>query len=361
MPLPTSQGNDAILVVVDRLTKMAHFIPTVTTADSAETSRLVLTNIVRLHGVPDDIVSDRGSVFTSRVWELMCERLKIERKLSTAFHPQTDGQTERINQIMEQYLRAFCGYEQDDWVTLLPFAEFSYNNAESASTKVSPFLANYGFNPSMDYDRAVVPQSNEVSLLDDIKEVQNYLTQELTLAQERYKHFADDRRSVADKLEVGDRAWVSTENIRTTRPMKKLDYQWIGPYKVTRKINDVAFEVALPASIRIHNVFHSSKLRKYSDKDSPPRARNPTPLPLVIQDQEYHEVERILDSRTSGRSVRYFVDWKGFGIKDRTWEPFSMLNEDAPDMVKEFHFRNPRKPKPANYGNNISDRLVQSQ
>ena len=346
MPLPESTGFDAVLVVVDRLTKMAHFVPTTSTVDAEGMAKLVLGHIVKLHGLPEDIVSDRGSVFTSRVWELMCKELHIERKLSTAWHPQTDGQTERINQIMEQYLRAFCSYRQDDWVDLLPFAEFSYNNAESATTKVSPFAANYGFNPTMDF---VTIENDNVrrtgTLLDDIRETQNYLKQEIEIAKDRYKHFADQRRRSEDIMQVGDMVWLSMDNIKTTRPMKKLDYQWSGPFKILERIKDTAYKLDLPKTMRIHNIFHPSKLKKYDNKNAPPRAHVQPPLALVIEDQEFHHIEVILDSRRMGRSIQYLVHWAGYGVNDQTWEPYSTLNEDAPDMIQEFHRRNPDKPR----------------
>ena len=126
--LPTSDGFDTILVVVDRLTKMAIFIPTTKEASAPELAYLFLQNVFAKHGVPADIVSDRGKHFVSRFWASLCSLLKIKSNLSTAYHPETDGQTERINQKIEQYLRLFINYHQTDWVNWLPTAEFAYNN-----------------------------------------------------------------------------------------------------------------------------------------------------------------------------------------------------------------------------------------
>ena len=145
----SSLGNDAILVTVDRFTKMAHFTPTTTTVDAPEVARLFLRDVYRLHGLPSDIVSDRDKVFTSGFWHQFLALLGIKPNLSTAFHPQTDGQTERVNQVLEQYLRIFCNYQQDDWQELLPLAELAYNNSIHASTGKTPFFANYGCQPSV--------------------------------------------------------------------------------------------------------------------------------------------------------------------------------------------------------------------
>ena len=147
--LPESNGYTQIWVVVDRLTKMAHFIPMVTKAKSPakDLATTFAREIWRLHGLPSDIVSDRGSVFISGFWKELMEHLGVELNLSTAFHPQTDGQTERVNQVLEGYLRHYSNFQQDDWSDLLPLAEHAYNIATSESTKVSPFFANYGFNP----------------------------------------------------------------------------------------------------------------------------------------------------------------------------------------------------------------------
>src|SRR4051794_19521962 len=148
--LPPSATFDAIRVVVDRLTKMVHFIPYRKSISGEETAKLFLDNMYRYHGLPDDIISDRGSQFISRFWRSLFEILKVDIKLSSAFHPQTDGQTERVNQVLEQYLRCTINYQQDDWTLYLPLAEFAYNNSIHASTQQTPFYANYGYHPKLD-------------------------------------------------------------------------------------------------------------------------------------------------------------------------------------------------------------------
>ncbi len=147
MPLPKSEGYTGILVVMDRLTKMAHFIPIKKTIDSIETAQTLMKQVFKLHGLPDKIISDRGSQFASHVLQEMYKVLGITVALSTAYHPQTDGQTERVNQDLETYLRLFCTHQQDDWSTWLHLAEFAYNNRHHSTIKTSPFYANNLTNP----------------------------------------------------------------------------------------------------------------------------------------------------------------------------------------------------------------------
>ena len=148
--LPLSNGFDSILVIVDRLTKMALFIETTTTVTSEGLAVLFLKHVFAKQGTPRDIVSDRGNKFTSNFWTTLSTSLNITQNLSTAYHPETDGQTERINQIVDTYLRHFINYDQDNWTQHLPLAEFAYNNATHSSTTVSPFFANKGFHPTLD-------------------------------------------------------------------------------------------------------------------------------------------------------------------------------------------------------------------
>jgi len=144
------QNYNSILVFVDCLTKMSHFIPCHKMTTAPQFAKLFIKNIVCLHGLPDSVVSDHSSIFTSLFWKTLANNLSINHNLSTAFYPQTDGQTEHMNQILEQYLRLYCNYQQDDWYNLLLLPEFAYNNAYQNTIKASPFYANYGHHPHFD-------------------------------------------------------------------------------------------------------------------------------------------------------------------------------------------------------------------
>jgi hypothetical protein len=168
--LPPSEGFNAILTVVCRLTKMTHFVPCCTTDSAADFARIFLDNVHKLHGLPEDIVSDRGSLFVSNFHQEVCKMLGTKLNFSTAYHPQSDGQTERINQIIEQYLRLYCNYLQDNWVSLLPLAEFAYNNTISQTINMTPFFANYGYHPNF---QATVHSSTTPAAEEHVKNIQD--------------------------------------------------------------------------------------------------------------------------------------------------------------------------------------------
>jgi hypothetical protein len=149
--LPVSEGFDSIMVVMDRLTKQAHFVPCREDMDAEEMASLYLANIFKLHGLPDNIVSDCGPQFQSHFWKAIWSLLGTTPKLSSSYHPKTDGQTERVNQTLEQFLHNYISGQNHEWVSLLPFAEFAYNNADHVALGCSPFFANYQFNPRADY------------------------------------------------------------------------------------------------------------------------------------------------------------------------------------------------------------------
>ena len=187
--LPASNGCDAIYVCVDRLTKMAHFTSTTSNITAEQMAQLYLQNVFKLHGLPKEVVSDRGPQFTSKFTRRLLELCDIKSNKSTAYHPQSDGQTERINQVLEQYLRIFCDYQQDDWYQLLPLAEFAYNNAQHSSTGVSPFYANNGHHPRATPRLAAIegtcnPSAEE--LVGKLNEIHSQLRSQLEAAQKSY-------------------------------------------------------------------------------------------------------------------------------------------------------------------------------
>ena len=183
--LPPSSSYDSILVIVDRYTKMGLFIPTVATLSVEGLANLVITWVIAKHGTPTDIVSDCGALFISNFWKSLAKRLDIKLNLSTAYHPETDGQTERLNQILEQYLRIYVDYLQDDWALLLPLAEFAYNNAEHAATNITPFFANKGFHPSLEVNVETVPSTEASKAALDIRDVHNYVHKQLVITRQQ--------------------------------------------------------------------------------------------------------------------------------------------------------------------------------
>lgn len=333
---PTPSGQDAILVVVDRLTKMSHFLPCKSTFTAQDTSVLVLQEIVRLHGLPDDITTDRGSVFMSAFWKGLFSLLGVKQNGSSAFHPQTDGQTERINQIMEQYLRCYVAYKQDNWCELLPFAEFTYNNTFQSSINSSPFKANYGFDPRFDTQPALIPLNNEAeNRITTLLENQQLLHRELEKAQAKQKLAADRYRLRPPNFSVGDKVWLVRKHIKTNRPSDKLDYKKLGPFEIIQQINPVAFKLQLPVHFLIHPVFHVSLLEKYTPAHEPGRRMKVFP-PDIIENTPEYEVEKILDAYYHNRKLYYVVSWKGGGPQDHSPEPVENLM-NCQEAIEAYH------------------------
>jgi transposase InsO family protein len=343
--LPVSNGHDSLLVFVDRFTKMTHIIPCNKTTDAPAFARMFLDHVVRLHGLPDSLVSDRGSIFTSRFWKCLCQLLGIKGRLSTAFHPQTDGQTERMNQTIEQYLRIYCNYQQDNWSQLLSLAEFAYNNAFQASIKCSPFFASYGFHPSFHVNLGIDlnpenPAAKDYA--DQLKAHHDSLVETVKSSQDTQARYYDAKHKRIE-FAAGDKVWLLSPNIRTERPSKKLDWKRLGPYIIEERIGLQAYRLKLPSSMKVHPVFHVSLLDPYKSSTIPDRTQDPPP-PVVVDDELEWEVEEILDSKFRRRQLFYKVRWINYPPSDDSWQPASDL-ANSQDLVDEFHSRYPNKPR----------------
>jgi hypothetical protein len=346
--LPESSGFNSILVVVDRLTKMAYFIPTTDTVDSEGTAALYRDWVFRLHGLPLNLVSNRGSTFTSDFTCSLCRLTGITQNLSTAFHPQTDGQTERVNAILEQYLRGYCNYQQDDWAELLSMAEFAYNNTVSSTTGVSPFFANYHYHPRYEIcaDSSATPTPESLlDFRDRFDKLKKYFQSEMAYAQAMQAEQADKHRSAPHLLRVGDYVWLLWPHIRTDRPSSKLDFKRLGRFRVLAKVSSHAYKLDLPPTMKVHPVFHVSLLEPSASDSLPGQLDSqPEPPPIIVDDQEEWEVSEILDSRYFGcsRTLKYLVRWVGYDHS--SWQPALNL-EHAPDLVRRFHERHPSRPR----------------
>ncbi|MBW0566636.1 hypothetical protein O181_106351 [Austropuccinia psidii MF-1] len=232
-------------LVVDRFSKMEIFIPTYSTITDLDLAQRFISHVFSKHGLPISIVSDRGSVFVSSFCSQLCQQLKISRDLSTAFHPETYGQTERVNQILEQYLWMYVSYNQHDWHPWLPLAECSYNNSEHSSTKKSLFLTIYGRNLS--FDSIHISQDTPAGKVSTkLQSVQKFVKEELELKIKCFKKYADRNRAIPPDFQPGDKVWLASKNIKTTRPTKKLSERWLGPFEVLKKIGSHAYHLKLP-------------------------------------------------------------------------------------------------------------------
>ncbi|KAJ1039978.1 hypothetical protein NDA10_002020 [Ustilago hordei] len=338
--LPTSKKYDSktydsILVIVDRLTKFAILAPTHKTVTAKQTAVLLYGHMVRLFGYPDHMVSDRGRQFISGAWKAFAEQMGVKHSLSTAYHPQTDGQTERVNQVIEQYLRMYCNYEQDDWANLLDTAAFVYNNMVHNSIGVSPFFACYGWNPKAHPDipqRLGVNDPGRFEYLMDGKERCKYLQEQIREAQRRSVD-QYNRKHKDIEFKVGDMVYINRRNWKTRRPTPKLDTRFAGPYPVQERVGRRAYRITLPANLRVHDVFHVSMLEPARTSSLPQRAEQPTMPPLPDEDLDF-EVEALIDKRSHNGTTEYKVLWRGYSEEAASWEPVENLN--CPDLIQEY-------------------------
>jgi hypothetical protein len=322
----TKNGHDSIMVVIDRLSKLAHFIPTTTDISAADVAHLFIQHVAKHHGLPSSIVSDRDTKFTSRFWQAVMEMWGVKSDMTTAFHPQGNAQTERMNRVLEEYLRHFVSPKQDNWDELLPIAEFAINNSYQESIGMTPFYMTYGYNPrspvTVESVVDTVPAAMEyVQGIDQAVKEAKLLVQK---AQQRQKAHADTARR-AVKFSVGQEVLLSTENIRLKTPgAQKLLPRFIGPFVIKSQKSLVTYELRLPDTLKVHPVFHVSLLKPYYRSGS----YQPPPLPLSVDDiGPLYEVEAVLKYRP--RKKQYLVQWKGYGKEHNTWEPESMLNASA--------------------------------
>ncbi|KAJ2984544.1 hypothetical protein NUW58_g6005 [Xylaria curta] len=330
--LPLSNGCDSIWVMVDPFTKMGHFIALKVDGKKTEDLiRIFAKAYWRLHGVPLDIISDRDSRFTAHLWKDFLRLVGIRSRMSTAFHPPTDGQTERLNQILEIYLRAFVNYEMTNWEDLLPTAEFAYNNTISSSTGLSPFYANYGYHPSANNP----PTSNEIVknpgsrlYFHWMTQVHDHAKKHLEASRTRMKEWADKRRKEAPAYAEDQLVMLNARNIKTKRPAKKLDKKMLGPFKIQKVISPTAVRLTLPKGWRIHNSFH---VLRQAD-------------PIEAED---YQVDEVKDSIETEGHVKYLVKWEGWPAKRHwTWEPYEhFYSEGSKAAVLQFHQGNPGKPR----------------
>jgi hypothetical protein len=340
----TKSGFDAIVVFVDTFSKMVHLIPSRTTATAPDTAQIFFDHVFKLHGLPSSIISDRDTKFTSRFWQSLFRTMGTRLAMSTAYHPQTDGQTERANRTLEDMLRAFVNYRQDNWDSLLPAAEFACNNAPNASTQMTPFRLCYGRDPTDPYSQITKFPDSIPAAADFHCQRRNAIkqaTDALVLAKANQEKYANQsRRDVS--FSVGDQVLLSSSHIhlasQAQRPSRKLQARFIGPYPILAKVSPVAYKLELPPSLNIHPVFHVSLLRAYTTPSSIPDrvpSRPPPPPAVTMDDHEEYEVETILDQRTRHRNIEYLVKWVGYPDHDASWEPVANLT-NAADIIKDF-------------------------
>ncbi|CAA0831291.1 Unknown protein, partial [Striga hermonthica] len=264
----SSEHHDAFWVVVDRLTKVAHFLPVSMKMSLDKLAAIYTHGFIRLHGVPVTIVSDRDPRFVSRFWHNLHEAMGTKLEFSSAYHPETDGQSERTIQTLEDMLRAFVVDRGAKWESLLPYAEFEYNNSYHSSIQMAPYEALYGSKcrSPLYWDDVGERRVLGPKMIEETAEQVELIRQRLRTAQSQQKSSADHHRRDI-QFEVGEPAFLRVRPIRgVVRFGKrgKLHPRFIGPFEVLERVGEVAYRLALPPELSgIHNVFHASMLRKY--------------------------------------------------------------------------------------------------
>ena len=358
----TARGYSAIMVVVDRLSKQVHLIPTKDESTAAQTAQVFLDRIYSQHGMPLSIVSDRDSKFTAHFWEKLMELLGTDLKMSSARHPETDGQSERTIRTITQYLRSFVKYNFKDWDLWLPMAEFAYNSAIHSATGMSPFQVVLGRQPltPLALIKARIESGDERvdQLLEKHQQVrkvcwrilesvglgpfanrEDVVTHEEMKAadslqenQEKMKERVDqNRREVS--FEEGERVLISTKdfdrNQYSSRKCRKLGPKFIGPYKIRRNLGNDAYVLDLPGALDLHPTFHTSQLKKYAVSLQYP---GHSTKPAITDHTKGHKNEKIVevvDQRTRNGTREYRVKWEG---GEEGWVPARNL-ENAHEEI----------------------------
>jgi hypothetical protein len=331
--LPRSGNANCILVVVDRFSKFAHFIPLLHPFTASQVAQLFLDHIYRLHGMPTHIVSDRDRIFTSMFWKELFRLAQTQLCMSSAYHPQSDGQTERVNQCLETYLRCFVQACPRQWVKWISLAEYWYNTSLHSSLNRSPFEVLYGHPPRhFGISPPEASSSPDVeSMLLDRATATALVRQQLLRAQQRMKLQADKRRSERS-FQVGDLVYLKLQPYvqasLAPRAHQKLSFRYFGPYKVLSKIGEVAYKLDLPASSSVHPVFHVSLLKpapstKYPLSASVPDTANGLQVPEAI-------LQRRLQARRAGSVAQLLIKWSGLGADLATWEDAEAVQQRFP-------------------------------
>jgi len=308
--LPESSGHDAVMTVVDAVSKRVHFIPTHTMVIAEGAARLFLHYVWKLHGLLKRVVSDRRPQFVALFTKELYRLLGIRISSSTAWHPQTDGQMEHVNQELDQFLYLFVNKWQDNWYDLLPIAEFQHNNYVYSAMQQPPFPLDTGRIPRMGFEPRQDPSSLEI--VNEFTKRMESTTEEakstIRKAQEDMTRYYNRRRSLAFVFQPGDRVYLDASDIKTTRSSLKLSHCRLEPFKIERQVGPLAYRLKLPHRLRqLHPVFNVVKLSAAPDNLIPGRKPQAPPSPIVVDRELEWEVEEVLDSRWHQRRFQFLI------------------------------------------------------
>jgi len=329
--LPPVKGKDAILTIVDQgCSRAAIFLACDMTITGPGIAQLYMDHVFRWFGLPDKIISDRDPRFTSHFGKALTKKLGIQQNLSTAFHPQTDGLSERKNQWVEQYLRLVTSAAPKDWTQWLALTTTVHNNRKNSTTGLSPNQIILGYDLKLNL-AITTPSSNETT-----EERIRLMEERRAQATAALNQIAEQSGTPSAQYNTRDQVWLEGKNLRLPYQATKLAPKRYGPFKIIKEISPVAYQLALPLTWKIHDTFHASLLSPYRETT----AYGPNfsqPPPDLINDEEQYEVEQIRNHRYFGRNrtLQYLIHWKGYPDSDDTWE--SAADIHASDLLKAYH------------------------
>ncbi len=341
-PLPlTENGHGGIFVTVDRLTKQIRLAPIPHDYSAPSIAKSFFENIYRNHGLPQEIISDRDPIFMSHFWSSLFDKLGVKLRPSSAYHPETDGQTERMNRKVEEMLRCYVDHNQRNWDEFLVQVEVAYNSAPHATTTYSPFFLNHGREmTTVPFDSTIPSNSHVPSVnqwLDSLEKSKRHAQVAIHRANESMARYANKKRRPCH-FRPGDFVHLSMKHFvpEGFSGAKKLMPKFCGPFKITEAINDVTFRLDLPKPIRdrgVHNAFHTKLLRPaHIDPDD--TRTIPPPPPVLVDGNEEYEVEKILQHRKRRGRRQYLVKWVGFPDTENSWVCERDLH--APDLLRNY-------------------------
>lgn len=336
--LPLSNGKQTVLVVIDRLSKYAHFLPLKHPYTAIDVAQAYLDNVFKLHGFPKSVVSDRDTIFLSEVWKDLFKLQGVDLKFSTAYHPQSDGQTEVTNRTLETYLRCMCSEAPHTWCKFLSLAEYWYNTTTHTAIQLTPFEILYGQPPPIHLP--YLPGESKVIMVDRTlrkrEEMITLLKYHLQRAQHRMTQLANKKRSDRE-FTLGDWVYLKLQPYRQHslkgHGSQKLSARFYGPYMVVDKVGKVAYRLKLPPEAKIHDVFHASQLKLCPN----PSSTTPTALPQYLPDLGFDkEPEAILErqyvKRGKAAATRVLIKWKDQPPELATWEFYDELLKKFPSF-----------------------------
>jgi transposase InsO family protein len=342
LPVSAYQGEtyDAILTITDKVSRAVIFAPGKETWDASQWSDVLLRDVVRRWGLPLSIISDRGSIFVSEMWRELFTKLGTSLLFSTAYHPQTDGQSEATNKYLQTMLRFFVNERQDDWSQFLGEAEAIINNSNTAATGMSPNEVLYGFKLRTNIStlaQGLAPHGTEPAPVlrslarADAEDAAKHATYHMA------KNYNKNHKNLV--LNPGDKAYLRLGAGYKLRgvPKAKLGQQRVGPFEVIRKVGQQAYELRLPPEWRIHPVISVAQLEPF--RDDPFQRQQPPPAPVMIEGEEYFKVEKVIRAELKGRGrnrrMHYLVRWQGYGPEQDTWVPEEEM-ELSRELIDEF-------------------------